>query len=110
MGALFVGIVAGLSLVVLGTGCSSDGGGAGNAGSGAKSGSGASTSGGGASSETNKAFAECCASDSECASGVCSPKHLACSVACTKDEDCPPEPQSGKASCSTTYGVCQAER
>jgi hypothetical protein len=107
MGALFVGIVAGLGLLVLGAGCSRDGGGAGSGGTGGK-GTGASTSAGGSSAK-DKAFAECCASDSECASGVCSPKHLACSVACTKDEDCPPEPKSGIPSCSTTRGVCQAE-
>ena len=69
-----------------------------------------SAAGGSSSTEKSKAFAECCAGDGECASGVCSPKHLACSIACTKDEDCPAEPKSGKPSCSMSAGVCEAER
>lgn len=57
---------------------------------------------------SKKSFAACCAAAADCASNVCSSDQHVCTRTCSADTDCPPEPKSGTAKCSSK-GVCEGE-
>lgn len=57
---------------------------------------------------SKKSFAACCTTAADCESNVCGDDQHVCTKACTVDTDCPPEPKSGTAKCSSK-GVCEGE-
>jgi hypothetical protein len=57
---------------------------------------------------SKKSFAACCTTAADCASNVCGDDQHVCTQTCAADADCPPEPKSGTAKCSSK-GVCEGE-